>query len=264
MPTLRSRLSRDDNDSSWQQALKKAYSLALQHLPAMSSDTERKFQASLNRALEFTEGEVPPYREVEGETDFPNTCPAYLRDWIFDPRLTRLPNNESRGHLDEHLGRYLYASAYASVFGRSPKARDFPQALAAKHKNWNTGKFNDRFRVQLEDHPSTTITSHISKDGHYFIHPDPAQCRSLTVREAARLQTFPDNYFFHGTRTQQYVQVGNAVPPYLAWQIAQQIWNVFEHQDSTTEQNRAVQSANSPQPSDNDSISVPFLREVIS
>ncbi|WP_446831513.1 DNA cytosine methyltransferase [Candidatus Foliamicus sp.] len=236
MPLLRSKLSRADDAESWQDAIRNAHTLVGRHLPAMSQSQEENFRRTLDLAMKSATSAPLPFRDEGkyGPTGCAESCPDNLRDWLCDKNLARLPNNETRGHIQEDLGRYLFAAAFASTFGKSPKSRDFPTDLAPKHANWTSGKFADRFRVQLSDAPATTITSHIAKDGHYFIHPDPGQCRSLTVREAARLQTFPDNYLFHGGRTQQYVQVGNAVPPYLALQIAEQVANLIEHVDLTT------------------------------
>jgi len=140
-------------------------------------------------------------------------------------------NHSTRGHIVEDLDRYLFSSCFASVRQTSPVLAEFPRALLPAHANVRGDAsetvFGDRFRTQVAGEPSTTVTSHISKDGHYYIHPDPSQCRSLTVREAARLQTFPDDYFFCGPRTAQYHQVGNAVPPRLAMQIARSVASIF-------------------------------------
>jgi DNA (cytosine-5)-methyltransferase 1 len=155
-----------------------------------------------------------------------------LFEWYSDANLTGLTHHVSRSHLLQDLKRYLFAALYTKKNNRFPKLNDyklFDKNLLPDHGNVDSGKFTDRFRVQLPDAPATTVTSHISKDGHYFIHFDPVQCRSLTVREAARIQTFPDNYIFCGNRTEQYHQVGNAVPPFLAYQIAKIISRIFQN-----------------------------------
>jgi DNA (cytosine-5)-methyltransferase 1 len=161
-----------------------------------------------------------------------------LSDW-YRRNASGITQHEARAHMRDDLHRYLFCACYVRAHKRSPLLKNFPKQLYPEHRNISLGVsdrlFADRFRVQVADGPSTTITSHVSKDGHYYIHYDPAQCRALTVREAARLQTFPDNYFFEGNRTQQYLQVGNAVPPLLAREIA---GTVFELLSATAQPKR--------------------------
>lgn len=219
LPPLRSRVSKcKDTSDEWAAVVKT-------HLVELAEDAQQKDMKSLADSLRRSAKSVrsglpwgalrfPREKIIEIE---PNAA-----TWYLDSKLKFWLNHEARSHMTNDLRRYGYAATYAALHGHSPKGHaEFSLAgLAPNHENWESGKFSDRFRVQRFDAPATTVTSHIAKDGHYFIHPDPTQCRSLTVREAARLQTFPDNYFFQGNRTQQYHQVGNAVPPRLAIMIA--------------------------------------------
>jgi DNA (cytosine-5)-methyltransferase 1 len=225
LPPLRSRLSKEpDSHKAWLSVLKNATDGLKGWRNPIRLDMEESMSKACRKASAHSSygGRFDPCQVVMDPS-----LPSELRSWFHDPCLGGVLQHDTRSHMRSDLHRYLFASCYAKAYKSSPKLRQFPPRLLPDHVNATPEQvaedapFVDRFRVQLAGFPSTTVVAHIAKDGHYFIHPDPSQCRSLTVREAARLQTFPDNYFFEGGRTDQYTQIGNAVPPLLARKIAE-------------------------------------------
>lgn len=230
MPKLRSRLSEDDSSKAWLGAIEKI--LQKNSLSGIEDEAIKKKLKKKVKKLKADEGAGGQYIEWDRR-------PKKLSRWIWDTNLKGIIQHQTRSHMESDLRRYFFVACWAEEKKISPRLRHFPKVLLPDHKNakkTGNGKnaemedqyeFADRFRAQVKGKPATTITSHISKDGHYYIHFDPTQCRSLTVREAARLQTFPDSYFFEGNRTQQYQQVGNAVPPLLASKLAKIVADVI-------------------------------------
>jgi DNA (cytosine-5)-methyltransferase 1 len=223
LPRLRSRLSREpDSLFAWLSVLHEAKQILQRQRDDLSETMGDSIH--IQAAPDSTGAAFIPWKNS------PKHMPENLLDWYLDSRIGGVIQHESRSHMRTDLYRYYFASSFAKRYRYSPKLQDFPGELLPMHGNLDheSVPFVDRFRVQLENSCSTTVVAHIAKDGHYYIHPDPSQCRSLTVREAARLQTFPDNYFFEGNRTQQYIQIGNAVPPLLAAKIAEIVYRVIE------------------------------------
>ena len=144
------------------------------------------------------------------------SVPSQLKVTDFDVLMAHVtrPNNKQ----DLEIYRRVI---FAKKKGLDLRYNELPNNLKT-HKNEDG--FLDRFKV-VDAHASGshTVVAHIGKDGHHYIHPDIKQNRSLSVREAARLQTFPDSYKFEGARTSQFKQIGNAVPPLFSSMIAKEL-----------------------------------------
>jgi len=239
LPRIRSKLSRGDSVETWRKAVQAAPSFVkgwrTEDAPVII-ETMRAFAAASTSATTGGAFISRNYKRPKKSTE--------LQRWLHDRSLGGVCQHEARAHMASDLARYLFSASFAHLRGHCPRLDEFPPKLLPDHTNVHIERhseaipFKDRFRVQCRNEPATTVVAHIAKDGHYYIHYDPSQCRSLTVREAARLQTFPDNYFFAGNRTEQYTQVGNAVPPLLAKKLAKIVRNLLNEM-STKEQRQA-------------------------
>lgn len=162
--------------------------------------------------------DLPELQPGEKNNDYKTQPTEYLKLSGIRTDDDVLTLHQARPNLDRD--RKIYRRVISAWNGGHQRLKytDLPEELCT-HKNRTA--FLDRFKVVAADLPyAQTMVAHISKDGHYFIHPDESQARSISVREAARIQSFPDSYYFEGGRTASYLQIGNAVPPLMAQAIA--------------------------------------------
>ena len=162
---------------------------------------------------------LPSLRAGEVNNSYTNLSNDYVERFFLQDSKTPLTQNIARPNNSNDLEIYKIVAG-AKKNGINIKYSDLDSRLKT-HKH--TDKFLDRFKALSWDSPSHTVVAHISKDGHHYIHPDTKQNRSITVREAARLQGFPDNYYFLDSRTSAFTQIGNAVPPIFSKKMADAI-----------------------------------------
>lgn len=154
--------------------------------------------------------------EGKDELNFkPYKLNSYLKK-IREAKFDKLYHHEARKHNSVDRQRYNLLSKNEWQLKHLAEFRPDLVHHDPKH-------FGNRYTVQKNNLPGTTVVAHLYKDGNLFIHPDHTQERTFTVREAARIQSFPDDFVFMGSRTNKFKQVGNAVPPLMAQQIAKAI-----------------------------------------
>lgn len=202
--------------------------------PEMPEDARKELEKYVT--VRDAIAELPRLNPGEGEPQVP-FCSN--RDNDFLRRITRESDNVLRDHVARNHNpvdreRYRAMSENHWTF----------QELLENRKDLRHEKqrvFGNSYTVQWWDLPSKTIIAHLYKDGNQFIHPDSSQARTFTVREAARIQSFPDDFEFKGPRTEQFKQIGNAVPPLLAEAIAVCIREKLESLDSLNDRGAGIE-----------------------
>lgn len=158
--------------------------------------------------------------ELNNITKYANPTTEYLEKFEIRNGVDFVTQHVARPHIKRDLKIYKIAINKWLKKSERLKYADLPTELKT-HRNEKS--FVDRYKVVDINGLSHTMVAHIAKDGHHYIYPDTKQIRSLSVREAARIQSFPDNFFFEGGRTAAFRQIGNAVPPLMANEIANKI-----------------------------------------
>lgn len=203
-------------------------------------EPEEVYSRILKTNSDNPNNELPPYITVrEAISDLPSiqagegsnmwTFAEYqtMNNYVKKIRNTNFPfiyNHKARMHNEKDKERYKILSSHGN-WQLKDLATIRPDLI-----NHDPHHFGNRYTVQIWDKPAKTICAHLYKDGNLFIHPDPKQARTFTVREAARVQSFPDDFFFEGSRTDQFKQVGNAVPPLMAQALAHTLKQVLLEQ----------------------------------
>jgi DNA (cytosine-5)-methyltransferase 1 len=164
--------------------------------------------------IKLSPGDVQMTAEYAGKTN------SYLKNFEIRNGVDFVTHNIARPHTKNDREIYKIAIEKWNSERVRLKYDELPDHLITHS---NTTAFLDRYKVVDPDGLSHTMVAHIAKDGHYYIHPDSKQCRSLSVREAARIQSFPDDFYFEGSRTAAFTQIGNAVPPLMAFAIAKKM-----------------------------------------
>jgi DNA (cytosine-5)-methyltransferase 1 len=177
----------------------------------------------VKRDLFFDLPRLKPGQELH-VAQYTNPINEYLQRTATRNGVDFVTQHITRQHNERDLEIYSIAIDKWLNGKQRLKYSEVPKRLQT-HKNIEA--FLDRYKVIDPTGHSHTVVAHIAKDGHYYIYPDPKQVRSISVREAARIQSFPDDYFFEGGRTAAFKQIGNAVPPLMAQAIAKKITQLF-------------------------------------